>query len=290
MRADHGNAEQLLHGDEGDAGDQGREQDTIDLGVMLVGQEHRALLREELAAADLDLHAADPAHAPDDGLCPAMQQAAQQHRRRNRHHHDADQRRQHGEGVEIEVEGKERIMVRIFVSAHSFVKTPARRTKSATASSSARAVGERPRPSRVRSGRLNRPGQGTAQHLAALAEGRGGDLFERREVGQAFAGRPRRQVGDGGGDLGRRHEGGGRDVEQPPHLADMLGQHRQAAIVLGARHGDETVDDLLLEHQHHVGERIGRLQPAHQQGRGDVVGQVGDDAARGGAERWPDRS
>jgi hypothetical protein len=34
---------------------------------------------QELAAADLDLHAADPAHAPDDGLCPAMQQAAQQH-------------------------------------------------------------------------------------------------------------------------------------------------------------------------------------------------------------------
>ena len=49
------------------------------------------------------------------------------------------------------------------------------------------------------------------------------------------AGRPGRQPGHRRGDLGRRHEGGRRHVEQAADLADMLGQHRQPAVVLGAR-------------------------------------------------------
>ncbi len=59
----------------------------------------------------------------------------------------------------------------------------------------------------------------------------------------------------------------------------MLGQYREPAIVLAAWRGGEAVDDLLLEHQHHIGDAIGGVQPAHKQGRRDVVGQIGDDAA-----------
>ena len=67
----------------------------------------------------------------------------------------------------------------------------------------------------------------------------------------------------------------------------MLGQHRQAAVVLAARRGGQPVGDLLLEHQHHVGDVVGLVQPAHQQGRRDVVGQVGDDPARRRARGRP---
>ena len=43
--ADHRHAEQLLHGDEGDAGDLGREQDAVDFGLVLAGEQCRALAR-----------------------------------------------------------------------------------------------------------------------------------------------------------------------------------------------------------------------------------------------------
>jgi len=46
-----------------------------------------------------------------------------------------------------------------------------------------------------------------------------------------------------------------------------------------------AVHHLFLEHQHHVGDLIGRMQPAHQQRGGDVVRQVGHDTARRRAER-----
>ena len=60
----------------------------------------------------------------------------------------------------------------------------------------------------------------------------------------------------------------------------MLGQHREAAIVLRPRHGDQTIDDLLLEHQHHIGDVVGGMKPPHQQGRRHIVGQIGHDPAR----------
>ena len=48
--------------------------------------------------------------------------------------------------------------------------------------------------------------------------------------------------------------------------------------------GPQPVDDLLLEHQHHVGDLVRLLQPTHQQGRRDIVRQVGDDPTGRGAE------
>ena len=104
--ADHRQAEQLLHGNEGDAWNLGSKQDAVDLGVMFAGEQRRSALGQIFSATQLDLHAADPAHAPHHRPGIAMQQAAQQHGRGNRHQDDAEQRRQHRQGVEVEVEGQ----------------------------------------------------------------------------------------------------------------------------------------------------------------------------------------
>ena len=61
------------------------------------------------------------------------------------------------------------------------------------------------------------------------------------------------------------------------------GKHRQPAVGLAARRGDDALGHLALEHQH---QRVvpGRPwlggQPADQERGGDIVGQVGDDAGR----------
>ena len=48
--------------------------------------------------------------------------------------------------------------------------------------------------------------------------------------------------------------------------------------------GDEAQGDLVLEHQGQAVERADPVEPAEQQRRCDVVGQVGDDLARGCGE------
>ncbi len=92
-----------------------------------------------------------------------------------------------------------------------------RRTKSATVSSSARAVGDRPSLVENRRGIGENAAERAAQHLAALAEGGGGDPLQRRADRPPAVGGPRSQLHDRRGDLGRRHEGRGRDVEQAAH-------------------------------------------------------------------------
>jgi hypothetical protein len=82
-----------VHGDEGDAVDVGRQQDSVDLAVMLARKQCRPLPGQELAAAHLDRHAADPAHAPAQRPGIALQQRPQRDRAWDRRQHDADQRR-----------------------------------------------------------------------------------------------------------------------------------------------------------------------------------------------------
>ena len=73
--ADQRIAEQLLHGDEGDAaGCRAASRMPSHLAVMLAGQQRGPVRGKISPAAHLDRHAADPAHAPDDGPRPAMQQ------------------------------------------------------------------------------------------------------------------------------------------------------------------------------------------------------------------------
>ena len=105
-RADQRIAEQLLHGDEGDARNLGGEQDAVAFAVVLVGQQHRSAGRQIFTPTDLDLHAANPAHAPDHGARPIVQQAAQQHRGRDRDQKNAEDRRNQGADVEVGIESQ----------------------------------------------------------------------------------------------------------------------------------------------------------------------------------------
>ena len=141
----------------------------------------------------------------------------------------------------------------------------------AAASSSAAAGVERP--------------QALPQHLAALAEGGRRHALQRCLVGRMQRLGARRDLQNGRCHLRRRGEGAGRDVEQAPHLAQPLHEHAETAVILAARRRRQPVRDLLLEHQRQAGDGADIGKPAQQQGRGDIVGQVGDDAARGGAER-----
>ena len=124
--------------------------------------------------------------------------------------------------------------------------------------------------------------QALAQHLAALAEGGLGDALERAAVaGERVL--ARRQADQGRRHLGRRHEGAGGDVEQDARIAAPSGEHRQAAVALGAGLGDDAPGHLALEHQHQTvvpGRPRLEREPGDQQRGGDVVGQVGDDPYR----------
>ena len=69
----------------------------------------------------------------------------------------------------------------------------------------------------------------------------------------------------------------GGDVEFFFGGAKPLGDDRQAAIVGGAGGGGDAVGDFALEHQGHAVEQPDIFQPADQQRRCDIVGQVGDE-------------
>ena len=123
-----------------------------------------------------------------------------------------------------------------------------------------------------------------AQHLAALVEGGAGDFFQQLRIGRKAG------LGQGGQvhhrrfHLGRGHEGLRRQGQDDPGLAAPLGKDREPAIVLAAGLRHDALRDLLLEHQRQrlpEGRPFGRRQPADQQFRPDVVGQVRRDADRG---------
>ena len=124
--------------------------------------------------------------------------------------------------------------------------------------------------------------QALAQHLAALAEGGGGDALQiargRRARAAAARGieRTTLEVTLGGGVKAR-----GGEVEAAARLgAAPLREHREPAVVLAARRGDEAVGDLLLEHQGQATRTRRRAPASREQRRRDVVGQVGDDPPR----------
>ena len=94
-----------------------------------------------------------------------------------------------------------------------------------------------------------------------------------RPVGPVGA---RDQMHHGRGHLGRRGEGGGRQVHDDPRLGDGLGDDRQTAVGVVVGVGDDPLGDLLLEHQGQAGGPPGPGQPLDEQGGADIVGQVGD--------------
>jgi hypothetical protein len=80
--------------------------------------------------------------------------------------------------------------------------------------------------------------------------------------------------------LRRRPERAGRHLEQVFHAAARLQHDAQPAVDLAARVGGHAVHHFLLQHEVHVADRGGVLERVEQQRRGDVVGQVADQADR----------
>ena len=122
------------------------------------------------------------------------------------------------------------------------------------------------------------------QHLPPLAERRRRDLLQRPAIARlgACAGH---QPHHRRGDLGLRHEGGGRNVEQDFRLGAPVREHAEPPIGLVILARDDALGHLALKHQHHHvvpgRPRLDR-QPVDQQRGRDVVGQVGDDFRLGG--------
>ena len=148
-------------------------------------------------------------------------------------------------------------------------------------------------PGRIDLGGCGQPGridrqrfEALPQHFPALAEGGGRHLFEGAAVARLRC-CARHQPHHRGGDLGLRHEGGRRNVEQDFGLGAPVGEHREPAIGLVILARDDPLGDLALKHQHHHvvpgRPRLDR-EPVDQQSGGDVVGQVGDDFCAFAAE------
>ena len=115
------------------------------------------------------------------------------------------------------------------------------RTNSGIVSVSARRVGSIPTPRQepLAAERL----EALAQHLAPLAEGGRGDALESFQ-GCRFGRRPRRQLDDGGGHLGRRHERLARDVEQDLGVRAPAGEDAETAVMSRTRRGDDALGHL----------------------------------------------
>ena len=133
------------------------------------------------------------------------------------------------------------------------------------------AEGGRERPERI-------------QHrLAAVQEHPAIQPLERLVAAHIGSRRTEFQANDRGGDLWRRTERPGRKRQQPLGVGQQLGLHRQRAVRPGAGTGDEPVRHLLLKHDGCIAEPapfVGRLEQPEENGGGDVVGKVADDAQR----------
>ena len=162
-------------------------------------------------------------------------------------------------------------------------------TNPATATSSARIVGSSPAAASSAARSSPRAAAKAFSDWRSILRRwpkRPGSSAESTPASQGSGARAGNEFDHARSDLGRRREGGGRNVEQDARLRPPAGQHGEPAIIgaLGRRR-DDAPRHLALEHQHQpiVEGRPGLgLEPAGQQRGGDVVGQVGDDADRQG--------
>src|SRR5262249_42583541 len=123
--------------------------------------------------------------------------------------------------------------------------------------------------------------QGGAQHLAPLAEGRRRHPLQCSDVAGRKRTLLRHELDKRGVDLGTWREGGGRKGKQNARGGAPRAEHRETSIVLAARLGHDAERDLALEHENQPIEPrrpwLG-LEPADEEGSGNAVGQVGDNA------------
>ena len=77
-------------------------------------------------------------------------------------------------------------------------------------------------------------------------------------------------------DLGDGPKSTGGDVEERLDLAEELDQHREITVGTTARWGNDAIDDLALQHQHHLPEEVTVGQEVLQNRGRNVVREIGD--------------
>ena len=88
---------------------------------------------------------------------------------------------------------------------------------------------------------------------------------------------------EGGFDPRPRREGAGRDGKEAFHDAIELHHDTETAVVPGPRRGQDAISHFALQRAVHVLDMADLRQQAKEQGGGDVIGQVADDAQSPGA-------
>ena len=88
---------------------------------------------------------------------------------------------------------------------------------------------------------------------------------------------------EGGFDSWPRREGAGRNGKEALHRAIELHHDAESAVVLGPRCGQDAISHFALQRAMHVLDMAELREQAKEQGSGDVVGQVADDAQAPGA-------
>ena len=122
-------------------------------------------------------------------------------------------------------------------------------------------------------------GEGFAQHFAALGEGEAHGLVKGGEVVYLPGGcGARYEADDGAIDFRRRVEGVRRDVKQRGGLAPQLCHQAEAAVGFAAGRGGDAVNDFFLQHIVHIVDVLALGEAVKEDGRGEVVGQVADEA------------
>ena len=86
------------------------------------------------------------------------------------------------------------------------------------------------------------------------------------------------QARHGGPDAGGGREGSRADIEQMSRLEPGREHHGEPAVGTAAGRGGDAVDDFLLQHHVQIVDVLMGGGDVKQQRRGDVVGQVADDA------------
>src|SRR5918997_6417128 len=122
------------------------------------------------------------------------------------------------------------------------------------------------------------------QPLAAAPESGEHELLHAPVIGRLDSRSPTPHIHDGGVYPRRRVEDVRRDPVGDRRLGEQLYQHGVGRVVLGGSLGHHAPRDFQLHHEAKVGKRTRPLEQHQNEGRGHVVGQVGDQLVGGRLE------
>src|SRR5215210_3088031 len=119
--------------------------------------------------------------------------------------------------------------------------------------------------------------QRVCERLSPLSEHGTNHTLELALVGDAHRDRTERQSDDGRMDLRSRPEGSWRQREHSPNIGMQLDEDREYAVVSGARHCQDPIRYLTLQHQGRINDGYltsVRIENPEQNRRRDVVWKI----------------